>query len=54
MRILVFGGTRYFGKRLVQKLISAGRDVTIATRGLTADSFGTNVKRLIVDRENQQ
>lgn len=34
-KVLVLGGTRFFGKRLVQLLVAAGADVTVATRGLT-------------------
>lgn len=29
-----------------------GHDVTIATRGVTEDSFGSAVKRIIIDRED--
>lgn len=50
--ILVIGGTRYFGKMLVQKLLAAGHRVTLATRGLTADSFGNRVQRIRVDRRD--
>jgi len=50
MDILVFGGTRFFGVYLVEKLLENGHKVTIATRGLTKDHFGDRVKRLIVDR----
>ncbi|EQC2287634.1 NAD-dependent dehydratase, partial [Listeria monocytogenes] len=28
MKILVFGGTRFFGKKLVERLVSEGHDVT--------------------------
>jgi len=51
--ILVIGGTRYFGKLLVQRLINAGHQVTIATRGQTSDPFGARIKRIRVDRRNQ-
>jgi nucleoside-diphosphate-sugar epimerase len=50
--ILVIGGTRYFGKLLVQKLLDAGHRVTLATRGRTADSFGSRVQRIRVDRRD--
>ena len=52
-KILVFGGTRFFGKRLVEILIEEGHSVTIATRGKTAHSFGEKVNQLIVDRTNK-
>ncbi|MDR7268943.1 nucleoside-diphosphate-sugar epimerase [Pelomonas saccharophila] len=48
--ILVIGGTRYFGIRLVEALLAAGERVTIATRGRTPDSFGSRVRRIAVDR----
>ena len=50
MDVLVFGGTRYFGVHLVNELIKKGYHVTIATRGMTPDSFGTSVERIHVDR----
>jgi nucleoside-diphosphate-sugar epimerase len=49
-KVLVLGGTRFFGKHLVEMLIEKGVDVTVATRGLTADSFGNRVKRMVIDR----
>ncbi|TVX94054.1 NAD-dependent epimerase/dehydratase family protein [Paenibacillus agilis] len=52
-RILVMGGTRFFGKRLVQRLLENGDHVTIATRGITADSFGEQVQRVILDRADR-
>lgn len=51
--ILVIGGTRYFGKLLVQRLINAGHKVTIATRGQTSDPFGDRIRRIRVDRRNE-
>lgn len=52
--ILVFGGTRYFGKHLVRELIGKSHAVTIATRGKAADPFGDRVKRLVLDRYDRQ
>ncbi|MBD8496985.1 NAD-dependent epimerase/dehydratase family protein [Paenibacillus arenosi] len=53
-RILVMGGTRFFGKRLVQRLLENGDQVTIATRGTTTDSFGNQVQRMILDRADRR
>ncbi|USK33051.1 NAD-dependent epimerase/dehydratase family protein [Bacillus sp. F19] len=53
-RALILGGTQFFGKRLVQKLLKNGAKVTIATRGRTNDDFGDGVERLIIDRENKE
>ncbi|MES2298504.1 MAG: NAD-dependent epimerase/dehydratase family protein [Pseudomonadota bacterium] len=50
--ILVIGGTRYFGKLLVQRLLQAGHQVTLATRGRAADPFGQRVARIRVDRRD--
>lgn len=54
MNILVLGGTRFFGRHLVQALLSDGHNVTIATRGHTKDSFGGQIKRLIVERTSAE
>lgn len=43
MNILVIGGTRFFGIHMVNELLTAGHDVTIATRGKVSDSFGDKV-----------
>ncbi|UXI67723.1 NAD-dependent epimerase/dehydratase family protein [Tahibacter amnicola] len=51
-KILVIGGTRYFGRRLVLQLLGAGHRVTVATRGLAPDAFGTRVSRIRVDRRD--
>ncbi|ANS75855.1 hypothetical protein AWM70_15710 [Paenibacillus yonginensis] len=53
MKVLVLGGTRFFGKRLVEILIEAGDDVTIATRGRAADTFGDRVTRVQTDRQEK-
>lgn len=54
MRCLVLGGTRFFGKRLVQKLIDKKYDVTVASRGKTEDPFGSKVSRITVDRADPE
>ena len=53
-KILVFGGTRFFGKAMVQRLINRGHEVTIATRGQVKDDFESSVKRMVVNRENKE
>ena len=54
MNILFLGGTRYFGRRAVYSLIEKGHTVTIATRGRAADDFGNRVKRLIIERTDEE
>jgi nucleoside-diphosphate-sugar epimerase len=49
-RVLVLGGTRYVGRRLVGGLVERGAEVTIATRGQTPDPFGDSVARTLIDR----
>jgi nucleoside-diphosphate-sugar epimerase len=51
--VLVLGGTRYFGKLLVQRLVRAGHRVTVATRGYAPDPFGQRIERIRVDRRNE-
>lgn len=53
-KILVIGGTRFFGRNLVETLLGAGHRVTIATRGRTRDDFGQRVERIRVDRRSRQ
>lgn len=54
-KVLILGGTRFFGKRLVDHLIWEGKsEITIATRGQTEVDFGAEVKRIRMDRENPQ
>lgn len=50
MKILVLGGTRFFGISMVEELIRQGHEVTIATRQLTQDHFGDAVRRIQVER----
>lgn len=52
-KILVLGGTQFFGKRLIAKLLEAGAEVTLATRGRTADSFGDSVSRVQLERQDR-
>ncbi|REE86395.1 nucleoside-diphosphate-sugar epimerase [Paenibacillus taihuensis] len=50
--VLVLGGTRFFGKKLVERLLKAGDQVTIVTRGGLSHPFGETVKHLQLDRTN--
>ena len=53
-KILVLGGTRFFGRQLVELLLADGHDVTIVTRGKLVNPFGDKVKHLIVDRRDTE
>ncbi|WP_026525430.1 NAD-dependent epimerase/dehydratase family protein [Butyrivibrio sp. MB2005] len=50
MKILVVGGTRYFGIPMVNALLAKGHDVTIATRGNAKVDFDGEVSYVIFDR----
>ena len=52
MKILIIGGTRFFGKRFVQLMLNQGHSVTLLTRGKSTDDFGNQVSRLVADRTN--
>ncbi|SDO29092.1 NAD-dependent epimerase/dehydratase family protein [Alkalicoccus daliensis] len=52
--VLILGGTRFFGKRLVKKLEEKGIEVTIATRGEKDISFSKKAKHVKVDRFNRK
>ncbi len=54
MKILVIGGTRFFGIHTVNALVEKCHDVTIATRWNTPDSYGDKVKRICVERTDVQ
>lgn len=54
MKILVIGGTKFFGVHMINKLVKEGHDVTIATRGLHEDPFGDYVKRIVFDRSDEE
>ena len=54
MKILVIGGTRFFGIHMVNELLTMGHDVTIATRGRVEDCFGDKVKRVKLERTSEE
>ncbi|SDI88043.1 Nucleoside-diphosphate-sugar epimerase [Actinokineospora alba] len=47
--VCVIGGTRFFGKTLVRRLLGEGHKVTVLTRGRSGDDFGHTVSRLSAD-----
>ena len=53
MKILVLGGTRFFGIHMVKELIKMGHDITIATRGRASDTFGDAVSRIQFERTDE-
>lgn len=53
MNILVIGGTKYFGIQTVNKLLSEGHEVTVATRGKTSDKYGQRVRHIYLERTSE-
>lgn len=53
MKILVIGGTRFFGIHMINELLAKGHNVTIATRGRVSDEYGDKVQRIIIERTNE-
>ncbi|MFZ4452178.1 NAD-dependent epimerase/dehydratase family protein [Salibacterium aidingense] len=52
MNILVLGGTRFFGKALIDILLSEGHQITVATRGNQRPSFLKECSFVKVDRSS--
>ncbi|MGW2635276.1 NAD-dependent epimerase/dehydratase family protein, partial [Streptomyces chattanoogensis] len=50
-RICVIGGSRYFGKLLVERLQAAGHQVTVLNRGSVRPPTG--VEHLVADRNDE-
>ena len=50
MKVLVVGGTRFFGIPMVKKLLANGHDVTVATRGNAKADFDGNIAYITLDR----
>jgi nucleoside-diphosphate-sugar epimerase len=50
--VLVIGGNRYFGKRLIARLLAAGDRVTVLNRGSSAPPEG--VVHLVADRNDEK
>ena len=48
--ILVLGGTRFFGRKLVEQLLAEGHRVAIITRGQSGNPFGDRVEHIQADR----
>lgn len=54
MNILIIGGTRNLGHRLVNALLPAGHTITILNRGMTRDELPDEIERLRADRTDPQ
>ncbi len=54
MNVLVIGGTLYFGKVIVRKLLARGDTVTLFTRGNTRPDFWGEVSHITGDRTDHE
>lgn len=54
MKILVVGGTRFFGIPMVNALLADEHDVTVATRGNTKAEFIGEVRSVVFDRTDTE
>jgi nucleoside-diphosphate-sugar epimerase len=54
MRVLVLGGTKFFGVHMVREFLRQGDEVTIATRGLKKDEFADSVNRITIERTSAE
>lgn len=54
MKILILGGTRFFGYHIARRLLEDGHDLTLFNRGVTADDFGGRVQRIHGDRNDHE
>lgn len=52
MKVLVLGGTRYFGRHLILDLLEKGHSVIVATRGNLDFPFKDEVNFIKADRKN--
>jgi nucleoside-diphosphate-sugar epimerase len=52
MKVLVLGGSRFIGRRLVSELLERGDQVTLFNRGRSPDRFGERVNRIAGDRRS--
>lgn len=52
MKILILGGTRYFGLNLLRSLLKEGHDITVATRGNKDFAEKSQVRFVKADRDH--
>src|SRR5262245_41023455 len=51
MRVLILGGTGFYGPHVVQALVAAGHEVTLFNRGKRNPGLFKNLETLIGDRD---
>lgn len=53
VKVLVVGGTRFFGKRIVQKLLDRGHEVSVFTHGNSRPDFWNKIEPILGDRNDR-
>ena len=53
MRVLVIGGTKFFGRAVVERFLAGGHEVCVLSRGRSRPPFWDDVTPLIADREDR-
>jgi nucleoside-diphosphate-sugar epimerase len=53
VKILIIGGTRFFGYFIARRLLADGHDLTLFSRGRTPDDLGPAVRRVRGDRSDR-
>src|SRR5919109_4973785 len=51
MRILIIGGTRFYGRHLAEAALARGHEVTLFNRGKTNPNLFPHLETIIGDRE---
>lgn len=54
MKILIIGGTRFFGYHIARRLLEEGHEITLFNRGQTPDDLGEKVSHIRGDRYDSQ
>jgi len=54
MKVLIIGGTRFFGYHIAKRLVGDGHDVSLFNRCHTPADFGQNVQRICGDRNDYE
>lgn len=53
MKVLIIGGSRFFGYFIARRLLADGHELTLFNRGLTPDDLGPAVSRVRGDRNDR-
>ena len=54
MKVLIIGGTRFFGYFIARRLLADGHELTLFNRGQTPDDLGPELRRIRGDRNDRE